>query len=130
MSKEESTQEWIAPANAEVPERGIDIFAASVAILSEWRLGVAAFAVVVLLCLGLIMVLKPQYVATAVLLPEEGRPDPTGLASLFSNHGPGQLYMGLLESRTVQYEVVERANLLQFFHVSSMEQARAILNGK
>jgi tyrosine-protein kinase Etk/Wzc len=130
MSREEATKEQMAVVNAEESERGIDVFAVAVAMLSEWRLGVAAFAVVTLLCLGLILVLKPQYVATAVLLPQEGRADPTGLASLFSNHGPGQLYMGLLQSRTVQYDVVERANLLQVFHVSSMEQAREILNAK
>jgi len=130
MSRDESTNEQIATADVEETERGIDVFAVSVAILTEWRLGIATFVVVALLCLGLIMALKPQYVATAVLLPQEGHTDTTGLASLFSNHGPGQLYMGLLQSRTVQYDVVERANLLQIFHVSSMEQAREILNGK
>jgi tyrosine-protein kinase Etk/Wzc len=128
MSREESTKEQTA--GVEESERGIDVFAVAVAMLSEWRLGIAAFAVVTLLCLGLILVLKPQYVATAVLLPQEGHTDTTGLASLFSNHGPGQLYMGLLQSRTVQDDVVERANLFQIFHVSSMEQARERLNSK
>jgi tyrosine-protein kinase Etk/Wzc len=130
MSREESTQEWIAPASAEAPERGIDIFAVGVAILSEWRLGIVAFAVVTLLCLGFIMALKPQYVATAVLLPEEGHSENGSLASLFSNHGPGLLYVGLLQSRGVQDNVIEHANLMQLFHVSSMENAREILMSK
>jgi tyrosine-protein kinase Etk/Wzc len=130
MSREESTQDHMTMANPEQPERGIDVFAVIIALLSEWRIGFATFVVVALVCLGFILLLKPQYVATAVLLPQEGHTDTTGLASLFSNHGPGQLYMGLLQSRSVQDNVIERANLLQLFHASSMESARDILNSK
>ena len=130
MSRDESTNKQIATADVEETERGIDIFALSVAILTEWRIGAAAFGVVTLLCLVLIVALKPQYVATAVLLPQEGHSDSGNLASLFSNRGPGPLYVGLLQSRTVQDDVVKRANLQQLFHVVSMENAREILNAK
>lgn len=130
MSTEESTNEQIAAADGEDADHGIDIFAVVVALLSEWRLGIVACVVVSLVCTGIIYTLKPQFIATAVLLPQEGRSDSNSLASLFSNRGPGPLYIGLLQSRSVENNVIERGNLLQTFHVSSMETARGILESK
>jgi tyrosine-protein kinase Etk/Wzc len=129
MSREESTNEHVMTGDAEA-ERGIDLFGIVVALLSEWRLGLIAFAVVAVICVGLVFLLKPQFVATAVLLPQAGRSDSGNLGSLFSNHGPGQLYIGLLQSRSVEDDVIQRAGLLQLFQTSSMETARNELSAK
>jgi tyrosine-protein kinase Etk/Wzc len=129
MSKEESTKEQTT-ANVEQAEAGIDVFGLTVALLTEWRLGLVAFLVVSILCIGFVFSLKPQYVATAVLLPQEGHGDSGSLATFFSNRGPGELYLGLLQSRSVQDSVIERAGLLQLFHTPSLENARESLSGK
>lgn len=129
MSRPETINEQGITEDAEA-ERGIDLFGIVVAILSEWRLGLTAFAIVSVICIGLVFTLKPQFVATAVLLPQSGRGDSGNVASLFSNRGPGQLYIGLLQSRSVEDDVIQHAGLLQLFGTASLEAARNELTAK
>ena len=129
MSRPETINEQGVTEDAEA-ERGIDLFGIVVAILSEWRLGLTAFAIVSVICIGLVFTLKPQFVATAVLLPQSGRGDGGNIASLFSNRGPGQLYIGLLQSRSVEDDVIQHAGLLQLFGTASLEAARNELSAK
>lgn len=107
---------------------GIDLLALAVAFLAEWRLAMSVAVVVAAVCFGYVLRLKPQYVATATILPQEGRSAQT-FASLFSTRGPGNLYLGLLRSRTVQDIVVQRANLAGIFHLSDQQAARGMLAG-
>ena len=130
MSKEDLAAEQITVEDTESVEGGIDLFAVTVTLLSEWRLGLTTWAVVCILCTVGLFSLRPQYQAVATLLPQEARGGDSIIASLFSNHGPGPLYTGLLASRTVQEDVIVRANLMPLFHTSSMERAREILNKK
>jgi uncharacterized protein involved in exopolysaccharide biosynthesis len=131
MSKQDSTEERTATESTESSDRGIDLFAVTVTLVSEWRLGLVTWFVMCVVLTVLIFSLKPQYQATATLLPQEGRASGDNfLASLFTNHGPGPLYTGLLASRTVQEDVIERAHLMPIFHTTSLERAREILNEK
>ncbi len=114
----------------EGPEEGVDLLAVAVALLSEWRVGLIAWAVVSLVCIVLVFRLKPQFVASAVMLPQSGRAESGALASLFGTRGPGTLYVGLLQSRSVQDAVIETAGLQQLFQNASQEQARQALSGK
>jgi tyrosine-protein kinase Etk/Wzc len=128
MSKKDSINEETVTSSTESAEAGLDLFTVAVALLAEWRLGFVIWLVVVVLGAGLLFSLKPQFEAKATLLPQEGRGE--SLSTFFSRSGPGQLYSGLLASRTVQDNVIERANLMQIFHVTSVENARVVLNGK
>jgi tyrosine-protein kinase Etk/Wzc len=131
MSLQQPIDDLIPTANADVPEHGIDLFALAVALLAEWRLMLATSLVFFALFFAIIYSLKPMYVADASFVPQAASRNNTGdLASLFSNHGPGALYIGLLQSRSVQDAVIQRADLMSLFHVTSRETARGILAGK
>jgi len=109
---------------------GIDLLAIAVAIISEWRIGVLVFFAVAAIGAAYVYTLKPQYVATATFLPQEGHTGGETLASLFSNRGPGSLYIGLLHSRSVQDNTIDRLNLLERFGTQDREEARGILAAK
>ena len=108
---------------------GIDLVSVFVAILAEWRIALVTFIVVAACGLAYVRSLKPQYVATSTFLPE-GHTEADSLASLFAARGSGNLYIGLLRSRSVQNDVIDHAHLMQLFGTKSYEVARAILNGK
>ena len=116
-----------------VSEGGLDLVSVFVAILSEWKIGLIAFVVAAAVGLAYVRSLKPQYVATATFLPSSGGGSVQAetLASLFSpGGGSGSLYIGLLRSRGVQDDVVDRVHLRELYGTQSHELARLILNGK
>lgn len=113
-----------------VPEEGVDLVAVSAAFVAEWRLAAIIFVVVAIASLAYVYSLKPQYVATATFLPSQGRTEADTLSSIFSARGPGNLYIGLLGSRSVQDDIIDRGHLLQVFGTRSYERARAILTAK
>ena len=132
MSKQQphdAAEHFLPPSDAPAPEQGIDLLAVAVALLSEWRLATITFFIVAAACTAYIYSLKPQFVAHATFLPQEGRSESTNLSSIFSNHGPGTLYIGLLQSQTVQNGVINNENLLSLFQTASMEAARDKLAG-
>ena len=130
MSLQQPTNDLIPAANADAPEHGIDLFALAVALLAEWRLMLITSFVFFAVFISIIYTLKPKFVAVASFVPQAGRNGAENSMSLFSTRGPGALYVGLLESRSVQDEVIRRADLMSLFHVTSRETARSILAGK
>lgn len=123
-------EDVLPPASQGGEDGGIDVLALAAALISEWRLGLITFAIAAAIFVGYVYSLKPQYVATATILPQQGHGNPDTLASLFYARGPGGLYIGLLRSRSVQDDIIDHANLMQLFHVSDRELARDILAGK
>ena len=116
--------------NASEGERGIDLLSIFVSLVSEWRLIVSwAIALFVLFCL-IIFTLKPKFVATAKILPTGTREQNDALASLFGSRGAGALYVGLLESRSVMDDVLDRTGLMQAEHARDRWGARGILADK
>jgi len=131
MSSQQPINDLIPTANADAPEHGIDLFALTVALLAEWRLMLIISLLFFAVFASYIYSLKPMFVADASFVPQTGSKNNTGdIASLFSARGPGSLYIGLLQSRSVQDAVIQRADLMSVFHVTSHETARAILAGK
>ena len=130
MSTQQLVPEFVAPASAEAPEGGIDLFVLVIAVASQWRVmlltGLLAFVVMV----ACIFHLKPQFVASASFVPQEHQNPGGNLSSLFADHGQSALYIGLLRSRSVEDEVIEQAGLMALFKTSSRETARNILSGK
>ncbi len=129
MSTPQTPAQLLPDAGAPPPEQGIDLLRVVIAILSEWRIAVVTSLLAAIACFLYISSLKPQYVAKCSFLPQEGRSEGGSLASLFSNRGPGALYIGLLQSQTVENEVIEHVHLMQLFHANSMETARDTLAG-
>ena len=132
MSLQQPINDVIPTANADAPEHGIDLFALAIALLAEWRLMLITSFVFLAIFVAIIYSLKPMYVADASFVPQGGRDrNNTGdIASLFSSRGPGTLYIGLLQSRSVQDSVIQRLDLMSLYHVTSHETARAMLAGK
>ncbi len=108
---------------------GIDLLALAIAFISQWRLALSVAAIVAIFGIGYVLHLKPLYVATATILPQEGRSSETLASAFFNVRGPGTLYIGLMSSRSVQDLVIDRANLLQIYHLSDREAARGMLTG-
>ena len=118
----------LQPAPLPTPDDGIDLMEIVTIFVVEWR----RFLLAVLLVFGVgvayIFSIPPLYETDATLLPQgQGQ---SAVATLFSNHSPGDIFLGLLASRSVQDEVIDRAGLLDNYHTTSRAVARAILGGR
>ena len=129
MVNEQTMRERLPYDTEPIPEQGIDLVSVFVALLSEWRIGLIAFIVAAAAGLGYVYSLKPQYVATATFLPSQHTATPT-LNSLIAPTAPGNLYIGLMRSRSVQDDVINQEHLLDLFHTRSYEAARYYLGLK
>ena len=127
MSHEQPAMERLPYDTEPVPEEGIDLVGVVGALLREWRLALIVFVIVSIAGAVYVHALKAKYVATATFLPSQSQTQTQALSSIFSPRGPGNLYIGLLQSRSVQDNVIQRNNLLQLFRTTSMEAARGAL---
>lgn len=99
------------------------------------------------LAAGIIAFILPnQYESTATLMPPddsalsggpltatlEGGANPdAGLASaLFGEQTPGDVFVGVLQSRTVQEDIVKHLDLLHVYRVKYLDDARKILSSR
>lgn len=130
MHMEQNPAERLPYDTEPVPEEGIDLVAVFAAVLREWPTALIVFAIVSLLGAVYVHRLKAAYVATATFLPSQSQTQTQALSSIFSPRGPGNLYIGLLQSRSVQDNIIERNHLLKLFGTNSMEAARGILASK
>lgn len=130
MANEPLSPNLLPVSTAPVQDDGIDLVGVLAAIITEWRLGTITFLITLVAGIGIISALKPQFVAQATILPQAGHTQGDALASIFTTHGPGGLYVGLLKSRSVQDSVINSAGLLKLFHTSSYEAAREKLASK
>ena len=130
MVNEPDVLEHLHRTDLDTGEQGVDLVAVVVALLAEWKLAIVIFLLVAGAGLWYVQSLKPQYVATATFLPKDGNTEAASLTSIFQVTGPGNLYVGLLHSRSVQDAVVKRADLLRYFGTTSMELARLILGSR
>lgn len=73
---------------------------------------------------------KPYYVASAVFLPPRTSEVLSGGASsLFNSTDNSDIYLGLLQSRTLQDDVIAQLNLMQVFHATLHVDAENALAG-
>ncbi len=103
----------------------------------------AAFFLGALVSLGLALLIPSRYEATTQLMPPEGQSS-SGMAMLSAVAGragalggaagdllgvknSGALFVGILESRTVQDRLIGQFELQQAYHAGKMEDARAAL---
>ena len=106
----------------------IDLMELLVRFLAEWRTGLVVAVLVAAAGIIKTYTLKAQYVAVATILPQsEGASPLGGLAGLFSSRATGDVYYGLLGSRTVANNIIDHLNLMKVFGTPSRETAQKIL---
>lgn len=110
-----------------VQDESIDLLKLAAIFLVEWRIGLITAAIVFLLGAVITFSMSSLFEANASLLPHQTLGASNSLAALFSEKSPEDLYVGLLSSRSVADQVIDRADLLQFFHTKSRAVARAKL---
>ncbi len=112
------------------PEDGVDLIKVAAAYLSQWRLFAVCFVLVLAASICYIFSLKSQYVATASFLPQASTNQSDPYSAIFSPRSPGEVFVGLLRSRSVQDDVVDRAHMLSLLKTTSYETARGAVAGK
>ncbi len=127
MVNEPDVLEHLSHTDPETGERGVDLVEIFVRLLAEWKLALITFVLVAAAGLYYVHTLKPAYVAIATFLPKGGNTEAASLASIFQASGPGNLYIGLLRSRSVEDDVIKRADLMKYYQTTSWDITRAIL---
>jgi len=122
MTEDASLQHNTADASDET----VDLLQLFTLLAVEWRKFLAAALGTFVLCVILIYSITPLFEATASLLPQ-AKESSNDLASIFSGRTPGDAFIGLLSSRTVADQVIDRVGLMQLYKTSSRETARAKL---
>ena len=130
MVNEPDVLEHLHRTEPDEGERGIDLVAVVVALIAEWKLALIVFVLVAAAGLSYVHSLKPQYVAFATFLPKGGNTETATLTSIFQASGPGNLYIGLLRSRSVEDDVIKRSDLMKYYGTDSHELARGILGSR
>lgn len=119
-----------SPPPATEEDQTIDLMELLVRFLAEWRTGLLVAVLVAAAGIAKTLTLKSQYVAVATILPQGAGASPLGgLAGLFSSRATGDVYYGLLGSRTVANNIIDRLNLMRVFGTGSRETAQKILAG-
>ncbi len=130
MVNEPDVLEPLHVTDPETGETGIDLVAVVVAMLAEWKLALVTFLLVAAAGLYYVSTLKPAYVAAATFLPKGGNTEAQSLTSIFQASGPGNLYIGLLHSRSVLDDVITRADLMKYYGSTSWDVTRSILGSR
>ncbi len=115
------------PVSAE-PDDSIDLLELATMFVVQWRIFLALALVVSLIGVAMIYSIKPLFEAYASILPQ-GAEDAQSAVSLFGARSTSEIFFGLLASRSVQDEVIDRLNLLSAYHTTDMEIARLRLAG-
>lgn len=108
-------------------DESIDLLKLVATFLAEWKLGFIVAAIVFLLGLAITFSMSSLFEATASLLPHESAMPTSSLAAMFSAKSPEDMYIGLLESRSVADQVIDRTDLMRIFHAKDRGMARARL---
>jgi uncharacterized protein involved in exopolysaccharide biosynthesis len=95
-------------------------------IFAGYRTILAAAFIGCLLSIGVAMALHKTYTAQAMFLPPLS-PESLQASSIFSRQNPSDLYLGMLESRTVSDGVIDRVHLKDVYRTPLYAVARAHL---
>ncbi len=115
-------------ANAVEPDDSIDLLELATMFLVEWRKCLVITVLVFLLGVAIIYSIKPLFEAYASILPQGAEETPSAV-SLFGARSSSEIFFGLLTSRSVEDEVIDRLNLLAAYHTTDWEIARLRLAG-
>jgi len=96
--------------------------------LRGYRVIVGAAILGGLLSAGLVMLLPKTYTAQAVFLPPVSTEAAVQSLSLFQRQNPSDTYLGMLGSRSVADDVIDRVHLKDVYHVAEYGLARTQLS--
>lgn len=116
------------PANVAEPDDSIDLLELATMFVVEWRIFLAVSLIVLVVGIGMIYSIKPLFEAYASILPQ-GAEEASSAVSLFGARPTSEIFFGLLGSRSVEDEVIERLNLLATYRTTDREIARLRLAG-
>lgn len=117
-------------------DEGIHLLDVCAALVRQRKLIIAFPLVIGTIALGLSMLMKPKYVSTAVIMPPQQQSSSVsamlgqlgGLASTAGNlaglKNPNDLYVGMLQSRTISDSLIERYNLKERYKAETIDEAR------
>lgn len=108
---------------------GIDLLHLLALFVMHWRSFLLVLALAFLAGASAVYSITPLYEATATILPQ-GQNQATSVADLFSAHSPSDIFQGLLSSRSLEDEVIQRAGLLARYHTTSAAGARGLLSSR
>lgn len=138
------TPEWhTEPVPALEDAASVKFIDALIVLAQQWRsiLLITVIALALGACVAFLW-LKPTFTAKAIILPPQAPQSAVSammgqlgaLASLGGGGGllknPGDLYVGILESRTISDDVIAKFNLLSLWKLKKLEDARHILAKK
>ena len=124
-----STNATVAQPAEHTLDAGIDLMQLLTLFVVEWRVLVIVSAILFAIGAAFVYSITPLYEASATLLPQ-AQAQSASVADLFSTRSPGDIFIGLLASRSLQDEVVDRAGLLELYHTSSRAAARGLLTSR
>ncbi len=110
------------------PEDTIDLLELATTFVAEWRRFLLITLLVFAAGLAFIYSIKPLYESYASILPQDRAEAPTA-TTLFTGRSTAEVFFGLLASRSVADEVIDRLNLLAAYHTTDREAARLRLAG-
>ena len=135
------TREYSPPMEAPV-QTGIEFDLLDLLLVMAERKSTIILATVLglFLFMGLALLMHPTFTAKAVILPpQQGQSSAamisqlgnlaalTGLGSAGGLKDPNDLYLGVLQSNTVQDALIKRLNLVAAYHVKKLSEARRML---
>ena len=119
------------PAAGQLPDGSIDLVELLTRFVVEWRRGLAVAVLCTLAGTFMVYRIKPLYEASATILPQNGGAGLSSASSaFFSVSSPGDVFIGLMKSRSVLDAVIDSAGLIKYYGVATYEQARGILLGR
>jgi len=107
----------------------IDLFELFVRFLANWKIGLIVSILVFIAGVAYTFHIRPQFEATAVILPKQTMAESNNLASFFGGRHPEDLYTGLLKSRSVTDNVIKELGLIKPGSKADWEDQRAALLG-
>jgi uncharacterized protein involved in exopolysaccharide biosynthesis len=123
-----------------LPEEGIDLWGVAVVLARHWRMISAATFGSLVLGIAVSLVLRPTFTATAIILPPQQALSSAsmlgqlgsivGAAGLGGSLGlktPADMYIGILESRTVADRVISSCHLKEEYKTKTLVDTRVAL---
>lgn len=124
-----------------IPDDGIDVFDVLISLLQAKRRIALCTAIFLLLGFGIALSLKPVFTATAVIMPPEqaqsassalmgqlGSLGSLGAASSLGLKNPADMYVGILQSRVIADDLIDRFHLLTVYKQKLRMGARGLLH--
>ena len=142
MQYSPSTESKTAVTTSPEDAAGIDVLDLALSLLQAKRLIALWTMIFMAIGLGISLLLKPTFTATAVIMPPQqaqsvagallgqlGSLGGLGAASELGLKNPGDMYVGMLQSRVIADDLIDRFHLQRVYRTKLRTDARKVLRG-